>query len=797
LGKSSEGQARSKREAKRPDSGQIVRYRRRMAVTPRSSVPAAQPGAATGLRLNMLPVVFPPGIQKDVVFSVPYTDDYWEKVREWSDRGKAFHCYRFNERIYIWPHSGRDLPKTLILHSATKHLAQDLPSAIVAYAVREAVVDHLIDEEKFERVGGGPIGQARLFRRRRNIAAQALEPLAAAAGKALTDEAGTFPYLAVQSMPFGERDLPGQVALVLDAGVINRLDLSLEEIAAAGIDLHGMSVVWRHPDECQCGFADLRGVAGTISGGDARAVEVTVAGRTKTIPGECLRPRSGRRDVDHYFSEYLNDDANVARMIRDKIFALHDPKQQWAALENTRRALSPLTIFSSTEISFGEPIVAGVDPDEPVRRLPDLSPPDISHRYGSPIVSQNAAIGLNKHGPWDSRSQTRVTKVRAVILYPAAYKQHAERLRKALVSGLSSDRWTFPGLAERYELEDFVVEMSEFPGRSHEDYAAAAHAATRPAADGKHPDVCFVITQRADRNAPEGTNPYLAAKAPIVMADIAAQGVTIDVIGEADSSFIWSIQAIALQVYAKLGNVPYVLHDPDGTAELVLGIGRHDLHEPGEGFQKRLFGAAAAFRQDGDFLFGGSTAPVTEWDDYENTLAGLVQEFVERYEREQATELRRLTLHVFKRTGSKELYAVKRALGEREVSFALVHVNRDTPLWLVSGTGNNVAPAPVGSLVSLAERDRLLMTGSALTAKRRSPHPLRLTLDGRSTFTDMARITTQIQGFTATSWRGFQPTHEPSTILYGRLLAEKVGQLLPYGFDPKRAAAIGDRPWFL
>ena len=126
-----------------------------------------------------------------------------------------------------------------------------------------------------------------------------------------------------------------------------------------------------------------------------------------------------------------------------------------------------------------------------------------------------------------------------------------------------------------------------------------------------------------------------------------------------------------------------------------------------------------------------------------------------------------------------------------------MHVNRDTPLWLVSGTGNNVAPAPVGSLVSLAERDRLLMTGSALTAKRRSPHPLRLTLDGRSTFTDMARITTQIQGFTATSWRGFQPTHEPSTILYGRLLAEKVGQLLPYGFDPKRAAAIGDRPWFL
>jgi hypothetical protein len=42
----------------------------------------------------MLPVAFPPGVQKDVVFSVPYADDYWEKVREWSDHGKGFHRAR-------------------------------------------------------------------------------------------------------------------------------------------------------------------------------------------------------------------------------------------------------------------------------------------------------------------------------------------------------------------------------------------------------------------------------------------------------------------------------------------------------------------------------------------------------------------------------------------------------------------------------------------------------------------------------------------------------------------------------
>jgi hypothetical protein len=99
----------------------------------------------------------------------------------------------------------------------------------------------------------------------------------------------------------------------------------------------------------------------------------------------------------------------------------------------------------------------------------------------------------------------------------------------------------------------------------------------------------------------------------------------------------------------------------------VLGIGRHDIHPPGLGFQKQMIGAAAAFRQDGDFLFAGSTAPVTDYSSYEDTLAKLIADFVARFEREQATELKRLVLHVFKKTGWRELEAVERALDGRDI----------------------------------------------------------------------------------------------------------------------------------
>jgi signal transduction histidine kinase len=579
-----------------------------MAATATTGV-SASPDAVGVLRLNMLPVVFPSDVQKDVVYSLPYTDELWAETKEKARGGRVFHSYRHNGRIYYWAHSGEQIRDAIDLTEATTHLASTLASAIIAFAVREAVVDRLIDHLEFERVGRTIEGQVRLFRRRVNLAANALSDLATAAGKTIGPETGMFPYIAVQAIPFGDRDHPGQVALVLDAGHVNRLDIPLVELARAGIDLNGIPVIWDHAEDCHCGFESLRGFAGQVSGGDpSTKLTVAVAGEEREVSSACLRPRVSGHELDRYFTDFFNDDGNVERLIRDKVVAFHDPQAQWRMLEETRKNISPITIFSATQVTLGEPVTADSTSNYGVTLLPSLPEPTLNFRYGTPTLFQNAAVGLLKHGPYDSSSTSRMSKVKALILHPDAFKADGERLRKALVTGVPGS-YGFPGLAERYDLEDLTVELRSFSGASANDYSEAAHEASRPAFDGSRPDVCFVITQRSDRYAPRGQNPYMAAKAAIVNADIAAQGVTIDVLRQPDEMFRWSIQSIALQVYAKIGNVPYVLHDPDGTAELVLGIGRHDIHLPGEGYQRQMFGAAAAFRQDGDLLVADFSTP--------------------------------------------------------------------------------------------------------------------------------------------------------------------------------------------
>jgi hypothetical protein len=233
---------------------------------------------------------------------------------------------------------------------------------------------------------------------------------------------------------------------------------------------------------------------------------------------------------------------------------------------------------------------------------------------------------LGRHGPYDRDSIDRHAVIRAQILCPKDFHGDGRRLAAVLRQPIGR----FPGIERRYDLRSFTADLRVFEGRSDAAYRAAAIEAAREQAD-----VVFLIIKHEDRYAPTGHNPYLAAKALLTNANVASQAVTVETLRQPDTSLQWSIDSIALQTYAKIGNVPYVLHDPSGVPELVIGVGRSDLYDPQHGFTKQLFGAAAAFRQDGDFLFAAAPRPSPTKTTYQDMLTELLGGFVTRYEREQ------------------------------------------------------------------------------------------------------------------------------------------------------------------
>jgi hypothetical protein len=410
----------------------------------------------------------------------------------------------------------------------------------------------------------------------------------------------------------------------------------------------------------------------------------------------------------------------------------------------------------------------------------------LNFQFGTPKLAKQATTGLKEHGPYDM-GQQRNDVLKAVVVAPAAFEADATKLRSILTQGLK----TFKGFKTRYKLRSFECDIQTFAQPTRSGYE---HAMSEAAKTGV--DIVFFVIRGDFRYVRRGENPYLAAKAVLASMSLASQAVTVETLHQTDDSLQWSSDSVGLAAYTKLGNVPFVLHDPDGARELVLGVGRSDVYDPGKGNRRQIFGSSVAVRQDGDFLFAGSTTGVSDDEEYQEHLERLLKDNIKRYEETQGQLPQRLVIYLFKRTGKREREAIEAALGSQPIDYALLHINRDSPLWLVERrAANQVLPPQRGLTVALRDNDRLLVTADP---KKVGSHPLRLELDQHSTFTDMDRLVHQAFGFTKTNYRGFLQSNEPSPLRFGRLLAEKVEQLVPYNFSPATATGpFGDRPWFI
>jgi hypothetical protein len=736
------------------------------------------------LYLNALPVVVTSGLDEVVGRVWRRENDVDEELREHPAREREFGHRSFNTETFVWPTPGGALPNEYAERGAEITLGK-LPAAVLASAVREAAVRQLMSMG-FERRSNHVAHGARLSRRKVNLATKVV--------RTLPENVGAYAAISLQAMPLvGEGMDPGEVALIIDQKVDYVLDIPLADLSRSGIDLTDVRLRWQHQPDCQCG-ADVRiGDAGRYLDGDlGGTVSVRDGGGDHvSASAGCLAVHANATMMARYLAS-LNgrSERDISEALREAASAFAETGKRWTNLEKTARSFGTLTLFENVTAELQSPLLVEPCSNLAGQRaplaLPSVTEGQLNFSYGAPRLADSAARGLERHGPYDE-GQARSDVLRAIFVSPQEFADEARKLQRILTDGIER----FQGLKSRYHLRDFQSDLHLFPEATRAGYENAVLAAAK-----RSPDIVFFVIKREHRYARRGQNPYLAAKSVLASSGIASQAVTIETLHQPDTMLQWSSDSVGLAAYTKVGNIPYVLHDPTGGRELVLGVGRADVFDPANGYRRQRFGASVAVRQDGDFLFAGSTTPVSTDEDYETQLARLLTDNIARFSQEQGGDPDRVVIYVFKRTGKHELWAVKRSIGDRDIRFALVHVNRDSPLWLVERHGNRVTAPPRGTTIGVSIRDRLLVTGDP--RKPAGAHPLRLTLDDKSTYRDMKRIVQQAYGFTKTSYRGFLQSNEPSPILFGRLLAQKVEQLVPYGFNPATAAGpLGDRPWFL
>lgn len=735
--------------------------------------------------LNALPLILAADPETVVGRVWTRNETFDEQLREHASHGEGFQHYSVVSSSYAWAWPGGELPDTCASRGQELKLSH-VPARVIAYVGKRAAVAAL--EVKGFTLLSSRFGQpVSLSRHKQNLA----EPLVA---EKLPASVGAFSALKVQGLALGTDDsLPGSVALVIDQKVDYMLDIELMVLDAHGVDLTGARLHWRHHDSCSCDHGERVGDAGRLLGGDASGQLLVrdPGGTDVSLPARCLAVHANRLLLTRYLASVSGkSERTISEGLYAAVNAFAKTDKRWDNLTKTAQAFTDLELFDGVHAKVGAPLVVPqgnkVNGSGPVT-LPVLAEGDLNFHYGTPKLAKQATAGLKDHGPYDE-GQNRHDVLRAVIVAPTEFEAEAKKLRTVLMQGIQA----FKGLKRRYRLRSFDCDIELFSDASWQGYAHASLNASKSA-----PDIVFLVTKYDYRYARRCENPYFAAKAALASAGIASQAVTIETLHQADSSLQWSSDSVGLAAYTKVGNVPFVLHDPEGgKRELVLGLARSDVYDYQKGARRQIFGSSVAVRQDGDFLFAGSTAGVSEVEDYQDHVQRLIGDNISRFEQQQGDPPERLVIYLFKQSGWRERVAIEKALDGRDIEFALLHVNRDSPLWLVDRAPSRIILPQRGLTVALRDTDRLLITGDP--RKSVGSHPLRLELDRFSTYTDMDRLVRQAFGFTKTSYRGFLQSNEPSPMKFGRLLAEKVEQLVPYGFDPSSASGpLGERPWFI
>ncbi|MBI3913380.1 MAG: hypothetical protein HY327_04235 [Chloroflexi bacterium] len=600
-----------------------------------------------------------------------------------------------------------------------------------------------------------------------------------------------------------------------------RIRLSIQELDQLGIDLTGCYVVPIHPtrvDEIgNRAVGALREVdAGKVYLNDARGVDL--------IDANEYTVEASLENVNKCFEKILGTQSTYAiKSLRSTVSHFLGAVEQQKRIAEIGRALAnqPFTcahnltarIYSELQRANTQTRCSPVLFEEPKYVL----------KYGGPSISGPIATALDAQGPFD-RDSFRKTNPFILVLTPKQYLGQVEQflgkwrdggLRLPYSKGFIK-KYTLRGC--EFHFEDFEVSTNGLAS----DYEMACLQALQKSRERiKRFDLAFIVTSEKHRFLGEN-DPYLIAKSTLMGNGIATQAVEIETINTSSDNWPFILNNLALASYAKLGGTPWTLASPKGqgiTHEVILGLGSATVGSTRLAQKERYVGIATLFNYDGVYLLS-KTSQESTLDDYPKALESALVSGLERIQFRKGWrqgDRVRLVFHTFKPLKNIEVEVVKslvkNKLNQFSVDFAFLVLGNEHN-WMMfdpaspgfttrGGSVRGVQIPRRGSSVILNENEFLVsMTGpkEVKFTDQGVPAPLRIYLNGASTFRDLKYLGEQVLNFSYMSWKTFSLSSLPITISYGDMIARLLGRLRHirnWNANALETTELSESLWFL
>ena len=413
-------------------------------------------------------------------------------------------------------------------------------------------------------------------------------------------------------------------------------------------------------------------------------------------------------------------------------------------------------------------------------------------RFKGNQTDLNQFNGVRKYGAFQEVSQP----VKYVFIFEDKFKSFANNLFFSLIGKTNPS--TFSGMQQFFNLSFSNEHIKRIVLSSYkkEDVKKACQEVIVFRNNNSN---CKVIAIFLEPNRFEGVHeidsPYYNFKFYLTKENIPVQVVRDDQTNNANA-LKWSTSNIALQIFSKLGGIPWILK-PSQNECLILGIGSA-YEKTEEGIIKKYFAYSVCLDSAGIYKKLDVLAEESTKEKYLNQLS---TNLIELFKTPEFTIYKKCALHISESVTRDAIESIQLALTNiSNVEFKVLKINARHKFFGYSD--HNTFVPYESTYIKLASNEYLIWFDGLVKGKeniyQKVGNPIHIKFlhsENISSENDLEYLQDAIN-LSGANWRGFNARQTPISIYYAKIVADYTAAFSHFE-DFDKTHFSNNLPWFL
>lgn len=407
-------------------------------------------------------------------------------------------------------------------------------------------------------------------------------------------------------------------------------------------------------------------------------------------------------------------------------------------------------------------------------------------------------MGLRDNGPFCRLNANPYF----VFIFEDAFRYAANDLFKALTG--QSYPSTFPGMEKMFGIKFTTSDVTKVNIKDYErnELDKAIKIVDQIKIEKPNSNIIGVFIEHTRENSqsyPDGYSPYYYLKYLFTERHLPLQAVTIEKMTGRDG-LKWSVSGIGLQLFAKLGGIPWTVQ-PSNEKCLILGIGSsHKINC--EGKIEKYFAYSICVDSSGIYRSIDILGEANDESTYISQLSKNIQEILKR---QISDNIRKFAIHLPFKIRRKEMACIVESVktlpgNHQNIEFQFIKINTKNRFF---GYADNNSKVPYESTyIQLAPSEYLVWFEGLLYGKenvfKRVANPVHIEFLA-SDYSDEGirrKYLQDIINLSGANWRGFNAKVSPISIYYPSIIANYISEFRTYGNTDLDLTEV-QIPWFL